>query len=381
MITPAASFDLHSPLDSPGAAPLQAEWLEADELGGFASGTVGGWRTRRYHALLLTATTPPTGHDYHALHRENAAFDSRAAVSAGNVVLHPYAGLPGVSVLTNGSYEAAPEWYRNFLYPQERDRGLEDIEDLAAPGVFSFQLDAGPAVMVLRAGDGVSVRPAAHAERLSVPERRRSEAMPDPAGAVASSYLVDRGAGRTVLAGFTWFTDWGCDSFIALRGLALVSGRLREAEAVLLEWSSTVREGMLANRFPDERGAPEFNAVDASLWYVVAVHDFLEAAPPDVAVRERLGAAVQAILDGYAADTRFAIAADADGLLPALRFFEPLSAHLQTAGLGHVSEVADGDPPHTPGGRPFQAWSVGELIRIQHMVEPPTRASRQEPQP
>jgi glycogen debranching enzyme len=41
-----------------------------------------------------------------------------------------------------------------------------------------------------------------------------------------------------------------------------------------------------------------------------------------------------------------------------------LLAHLEVAGLGHVSEVADGDPPHTPGGTPFQAWSVGELLRL-----------------
>jgi glycogen debranching enzyme len=46
------------------------------------------------------------------------------------------------------------------------------------------------------------------------------------------------------------------------------------------------------------------------------------------------------------------------------RFLNPLLAHLEVAGLGHVSEVADGDPPHTPGGAPFQAWSVGELLRL-----------------
>jgi glycogen debranching enzyme len=51
------------------------------------------------------------------------------------------------------------------------------------------------------------------------------------------------------------------------------------------------------------------------------------------------------------------------------RFLAPLLAHLETAGLGHVSEIADGDPPHTPGGCPFQAWSLGELIRIQRMLE------------
>jgi glycogen debranching enzyme len=50
------------------------------------------------------------------------------------------------------------------------------------------------------------------------------------------------------------------------------------------------------------------------------------------------------------------------------RFLAPLVAHLGTAGLGHVSEVVDAEPPHTPGGCPFQAWSLGELIRIERML-------------
>jgi glycogen debranching enzyme len=51
------------------------------------------------------------------------------------------------------------------------------------------------------------------------------------------------------------------------------------------------------------------------------------------------------------------------------RFFQPLLEHLEAAGLGHVSEIADGDRPHTPGGCPFQAWSLGEMLRIREMVE------------
>jgi glycogen debranching enzyme len=50
------------------------------------------------------------------------------------------------------------------------------------------------------------------------------------------------------------------------------------------------------------------------------------------------------------------------------RFLAPLQAHLATAGIGHVSELADGAPPHEPGGCPFQARSLGELIRIEHML-------------
>jgi glycogen debranching enzyme len=51
------------------------------------------------------------------------------------------------------------------------------------------------------------------------------------------------------------------------------------------------------------------------------------------------------------------------------RFLAPLVAHLGTAGLGHVSEIADGDPPHVPGGCPFQAWSLGEFLRLRAMLD------------
>ena len=50
------------------------------------------------------------------------------------------------------------------------------------------------------------------------------------------------------------------------------------------------------------------------------------------------------------------------------RFVAPLRAHLEQAGLGHVSEIADGDPPHTPRGCPFQAWSLAELMRLERRV-------------
>jgi predicted glycogen debranching enzyme len=77
------------------------------------------------------------------------------------------------------------------------------------------------------------------------------------------------------VAGYPWVTDWGRDTFIALRGLCLASGRVAEARDILIEWAGAVSEGMLPNRFPDGREALEFNSVDASLWYVVAVHELL----------------------------------------------------------------------------------------------------------
>jgi hypothetical protein len=94
----------------------------------------------------------------------------------------------------------------------------------------------------------------------------------------ADSYLVKRGKGKTIVAGYPWFTDWGRDTFISLRGICLATGRFSEARDILHEWANVVSEGMLPNRFPDQGDEPEYNSVDASLWYIVAVHDFLQAA-------------------------------------------------------------------------------------------------------
>ena len=396
---------LHTPPDG------RTEWLEADGLGGFASGTVSGVRSRRYHALLLPATTPPTGRvvlvngaevwaetpagqfalsahrympgvthpdgdrrivgftadpwptwtyrlddgtviehelfvphgspavvqrwrlvdgsgavrlharpllsgrDYHAMHRENGSFRFAPQGSGGVLCWHPYPGLPGVRSHANAAYEHRPNWFRNFLYEHERDRGLDCVEDLASPGVLTWDLSTREAVWVLAAGavPGESGDPVVLYDRLRRSERARRAAFPSALHRAADAYLVRRGSGRTIIAGYPWFTDWGRDTFIALRGLCLATGRLDDAGAILRDWAGTVCDGMLPNRFPDAGDAPEFNSVDASLWYAIAVHDYLAAKPK--AASGALKRAVLAIVEGYSKGTRFGIRADADGLL------------------------------------------------------------------
>jgi predicted glycogen debranching enzyme len=397
------------------------EWLEADGLGGFASGTTSGIRTRRYHALLLPATEPPagrvvlvngfeawlettrgstaltsqryapdvvhpdgvsrieefrrdpwptwilrlpdgarivhevfavkgrpavvaswrlleprqgvtlrvrpllSGRDYHALHRENSAFRFDADVRGACVVWRPYPDLPPVASWSNGAYAHAPDWYRNFLYLAERERGLDDVEDLASPGTITWDLGAGDALWMLEAGapgpdhfaqEAVSDR----VRRLRADEAARRAAFPTTLHRSADAYIVERDGGKTIIAGYPWFTDWGRDTFIALRGICLATGRLDEARQILLAWAATVSQGMLPNRFPDLGSEPEYNSVDASLWYVIAVHEYFEAcrqearAIGDEDVRV-LRDAIEQILAGYASGTRYGIAADSDGLL------------------------------------------------------------------
>jgi predicted glycogen debranching enzyme len=123
--------------------------------------------------------------------------------------------------------------------------------------------------------------------------------------------------GLTVIAGYPWFGDWGRDTFIALRGLCLATGRITDAGAILEAWAGAVSGGMLPNLFPDGGATPEYNSVDAALWFVVAAYEHLSVAAGWIEQRRKLVAAVEAILEGYASGTRFGIGAAADGLLAA----------------------------------------------------------------
>lgn len=388
------------------------EWLEADGLGGFASGTVDGIRTRRYHALLLAATTPPSGRmvlvngvdvclelngtefpvtrqrylpgidvppgpepftdfsidpwprwsiqiaggvlthelfvprdsptvvlrwswkgpaqdarlrvtpflsgrDFHHLHKENGLFNFTPASTPTWQKWTPYPGVPSIVARTNGVYTHNPQWYSNFLYDEEKARGMDFSEDLAAPGHYDFDLASRQALLIFSTNDSDrSEPPEVIAHDFEQAEKKRRAAFAAPHLRSADAYIVKRGTGRTIIAGYPWFGDWGRDTFISLRGLCLATGRLEDARDILVAWSGYVSQGMLPNRFPDLDGTPEYNSVDASLWFCVAVHDYLRADPGHSdAVREQLLAACDAILAGYSHGTRYGIAADEDGLL------------------------------------------------------------------
>ncbi len=263
--------------------------------------------------LLLAAR------DYHSLQRENGefCFDASAA-GAGNIAWQPYDARTAVTALTNGAYRHDPAWYRQFSYEQERRRGLDHVEDLASPGVFRFALGGGAAAaMVLRAGCAPYGDARGIADNVRASERVRRARFAGPLQRAADAYLVRRGDGLTVIAGYPWFTDWGRDTFISVRGMCLASGRVDDARRVLLAWADTVSDGMLPNRFTDAGEAPEYNSVDASLWFAVVVGELLNTGTVPPADQRRLLDAVGEIARGYTRGTRYGIRCDEDGLLAA----------------------------------------------------------------
>ncbi len=310
---PAWTFDL------PGGRTLRQEIF----IPRGQSAAVLTWRlTGSTAGCSLVARPFLSGRDPHSLQHENPAF-AFAPVSAGAaLVWNPYPGVPPVAIASSGAFSPAPDWYRRFLYAEEQARGLDAEEDLAAPGVWTMDFATGAAVLILASPDGeagwneIRNTPAGElAAGWRESERKRRDSSPGPLHRAAEAYLVKRGHGLTIIAGYPWFTDWGRDTFISLRGLCLATGWREAACSILVEWAAHVSAGMLPNFFPDGSAPPEFNSVDASLWYIVAVQALLQSGPVPAAVSAPLHSAVNAILAGYARGTRFGIRADEDGLL------------------------------------------------------------------
>ncbi len=262
--------------------------------------------------------------DYHSLQHGDKNFRFDAEVFEKSVFWKPYPNAPPLAALHNGHYYHQPDWYRQFLYEQEQERGLDCVEDLAAPGLFQWNFSKTRAILILSAGSEKPSSPDQMKvveelfDRYRTQEEERRKAFPSPLARSADGYFVKRDHGQTVIAGYPWFTDWGRDTFVSLRGLGIATGRLTETRKILLEWAKAISEGMVPNRFPDSGEQPEYHSVDASLWYIIAVYEYLKAAregsitPKDWS---EFQAPVEKILQGYSQGTRWGIQADSDGLL------------------------------------------------------------------
>jgi len=124
-------------------------------------------------------------------------------------------------------------------------------------------------------------------------------------------------AGRSVIAGYPWFGDWGRDTMIALPGLTLATGRAEEARDILRTFADFFDRGMLPNRFPEAGEEPEYNTVDATLWYFEALRVYLEATADQELLAE-LFPVLEDSIGWHETGTRYGIRLDAgDGLLRA----------------------------------------------------------------
>src|SRR5712664_546465 len=409
------------------------EWLVTNGIGGYASGTIAGGMSRRYHGLLMAALQPPVGRtqlvawmdeivryggtefalathrwasgavepkgfqyiDKFCLEGTTSAWtyalgdarlekrvwmqqganttyvqytllqgsaplemelkalvndrDFHAATHAGDwrmrvePVQHggkvvAFDGATPFYLLSAGAVcEARHEWYRDCVLLEERRRGLDDHEDQLFAALFRAKVEVGESFAVVMSteatpaldGGAARVQRTDHESRLlgawSAPKQDADAGASAPEWLpqlvlAADQFVVKRALpeepqGHSVIAGYHWFGDWGRDTMIALPGLTLVTGRADVAKQILLAFARYIDGGMLPNNFPDAGGTPEYNTVDAALWYFEAVRQYF-AATRDLETLQKLFPVLEGMVEAHVKGTRYQIHVDpADGLL------------------------------------------------------------------
>jgi glycogen debranching enzyme len=321
-----------------GADPAelgQREWLVTNGLGGYASGTVFGIPTRRYHGLFVPNLAAPKGRhlligrfdeevrcgDATAL-IGGAELDDGRLASDSPAALRRF-GLDGLVPLWRWAVGAAVI-ERSIVMPQGRNTVCVHYRLVEGPTVrlhlrpyAVFRRMDAPLVTLTESPLRLTLAPAARddfarhlvlaADAFLVLPASRSE---DSATAQAEGAEL-----RTVIAGYHWFGDWGRDTMIALEGLTLATGRRREAAAILRTFARYVRDGLLPNLFPEGEREARYNTIDATLWLFHAL-DRYNRAVDDRSLVSELHPVLASILEHHFAGTLFGIGVDpADGLL------------------------------------------------------------------
>lgn len=401
------------------------EWLVSNGIGGYASSTVIGANTRRYHGLLVAALQPPaqrtvmvskveecivfnrdcmfglssnqfpgavhpqgyqyfrfferkplprmkfeargyhllktvfmvhgsnttvveyenTGdstyklrltplfihRDYHALAAESPFLDYWMKQENGYYTLYAHYGAPPLYFnYSAGEFVEQRNWYNNFEYGRERERGLDYREDCFSVAYVDVLLKPGQKVFLTFSTDEKMVKKDPEALKAAELARLDSIVPPETADSflrdlmlAGEQFLVKRpvveedgqiSEGYSLLAGYHWFTDWGRDTMIAMRGLTIAAGKQEVSRSILDTFFRYIDRGMLPNRFPDQGDTPEYNTIDATLWLFVALYEYHQKFRDLEFVATRLEA-LTGILDHHLAGARYNIRVTPEGFL------------------------------------------------------------------
>ena len=271
--------------------------------------------------------------DFHALRRSDRSF-STELLGEGIIISACNEDTGKLFMKTENMYfNDDQQWWYNFMYRKESQRGQDCVEDLFSPGAFKCKIE-GPTRIVLWASfgndnnieDSVDVdldimldNLCLHQKELSRPAKKTKDETFEMLCSAADQFVVERQINSqpasTILAGFPWFLDWGRDTFISLPGLLLETERYEQAASVLTTFAGAVSKGMIPNRFDDYNNTPHYNSIDASLWFVHAAFEYVRKSGDEKTFDEKLLPAIAEIIKSYHDGTRDNIHAEPDGLI------------------------------------------------------------------
>ncbi|GCA92120.1 amylo-alpha-1,6-glucosidase [Microcystis aeruginosa] len=265
--------------------------------------------------------------NYRDFHGNTQGFNWQMAISTlekGVRVIAYNHAVPFYLLISQGEVFPAHIWYYRFDLAVERYRGLIDRENHLHGASFSATLKVGESVTIAASTrpdpslDGQSSLESRYRYENSLINPQQPEWIQQLTLAadqfIVSRPLRDQPEGKTIIAGYPWFGDWGRDTMISLRGLTLTTGRPAIARQILLTFSRYLDQGLLPNLLPDGGEMPEYNAVDAILWYFEAIRSYFNQSQ-DFEFLRTIYPALKEVIAWFRRGTRYNIHLDDDGLI------------------------------------------------------------------
>lgn len=391
------------------------EWIVTNGIGGYASGSLSGANTRRYHGLLVASLNPPTQRvvlvskveetvmvndqvfelssnqfqhainpngyqyltnferfpfpktvykgpgfalsktvfmvygqnttvveykntgkksiaikvdiflnhrDYHSNMQENQHTNFHTESQEGFLKTHAYFGANPLFTKHEGHFVGQPNWYKNFVYEKEQSRGLDPVEDTFKIGSVEIKLDAGQLTHFIFSTEETAMEADGFTLKNSETERYESLRQTDDCFlndllVSGDQFIVERKSteSHSIIAGYHWFTDWGRDSMIAMRGLCIDSGKQDVCKSILKTFLNYLDAGMLPNRFPDAPGDEiEYNTIDATLWLFVVLYEYHQKFKDDEFIKNAFDKLTE-IIHFHKTQTRYNIHETPEGFI------------------------------------------------------------------
>lgn len=260
--------------------------------------------------------------DYHGNMRENQHTNFYTEPQQGFLKTYAHYGADPLFTVHEGTFTNQPVWYKNFVYEKEQSRGLDPVEDTFKIGYIEISLEPGQRTHLIFSTDESAVQADGH--ELKKSEINRCESLRQTNDCFLNDllvsgdqFIVERKSteSHSIIAGYHWFTDWGRDSMIAMRGLCIDTGKQEICKSILKTFLDYLDKGMLPNRFPDSPGDEvEYNTIDATLWLFVVLYEYHEKFKDDAFIKNAFDKLTE-IIRFHKTQTRYNIHETPEGFI------------------------------------------------------------------
>lgn len=190
-----------------------------------------------------------------------------------------------------------PDWYADFEYIKEINRGYKGHEDLLAPGYFEFSIKKGESVILQASIEEGVPQTFSRQFNQQIKKRVPRDSFKHNLTNSAQQLLFEKDGNTEIAAGLPWYGSWGRDTFISLPGLTLALNEEKKFFDILNSWVAKLQNGFFPNKGVGSK--IDFNSADTSLWFFWTLQKYIEYTQNEHLVWKNYSKTMKAVLDAY----------------------------------------------------------------------------------